>query len=89
MTAKVIDGRKIAEVIRKNVLKEVDQSKLRYKTTPNITTIKVGTDSSSDLYITEGTFKVVPFFISRKGRFKAKMDEGLRVINLKLSEEEL
>ena len=50
MTAKIIDGKKIASELRKNVSKEVDQLKLRYNKTPNIITIKIGSDSSSDLY---------------------------------------
>jgi len=51
MTAKVIDGRKIAEELRKEISKEVEQLKLRYQTTPNITTIKVGNDPASNLYL--------------------------------------
>jgi len=50
MTAKVIDGKKIASELRKNVLKEVEQLKLKYKKIPNIVTIKIGSDPSSDLY---------------------------------------
>jgi 5,10-methylene-tetrahydrofolate dehydrogenase/methenyl tetrahydrofolate cyclohydrolase len=37
MTAKVIDGKKIAEELRKNISKEVETLKSKYKTTPNIT----------------------------------------------------
>ena len=51
MTAKIINGRKIAEKIRKKISEEVAELKSRYKTTPNITTIKIGKDPSSDLYL--------------------------------------
>jgi len=51
MTAKIIDGRKIARDIRKKTAKEVKELKSRYKTTPNITTIKIGKDPSSELYL--------------------------------------
>lgn len=51
MTAKVIDGRKIAAELRKNISKDVEQLKSKYKTLPSITTIKVGDDPSSDLYL--------------------------------------
>jgi methylenetetrahydrofolate dehydrogenase (NADP+)/methenyltetrahydrofolate cyclohydrolase len=51
MTAKVIDGKKIASELRKNVSKEVEQLKSKYKKIPNIVTIKIGSDPSSDLYL--------------------------------------
>ena len=51
MTAKVIDGKKIAEEIRKNISKEIETLKSKYKTTPNITSIKIGNDPSSELYL--------------------------------------
>jgi len=51
MTAKIIDGRKIAAELRKNISKEVEQFKSKYQTTLNITTIKIGNDPSSDLYL--------------------------------------
>ncbi len=50
MTAKVIDGKKIATELRKNVSKDVERFKLDYKKIPNIVTIKIGSDPSSDLY---------------------------------------
>jgi len=50
MTSKVIDGKKIASELRKNVSKEVEQLKLKYNKIPNIVTIKIGSDPSSDLY---------------------------------------
>lgn len=51
MTAKTIDGKKIAEEMRKSISKEVEDLKSRYKTVPNITTIKIGKDPSSELYL--------------------------------------
>lgn len=51
MTAKIVDGRRIAAELRKNISIEVEQLKSKYKTTPNVTTIKVGNDPSSELYL--------------------------------------
>ena len=51
MVAKIIDGRKIAEKIRKNVSVEVQSLKSKYKVTPNIVTIKIGSNPESDLYL--------------------------------------
>lgn len=51
MTAKIVDGRKIAAELRKNISKEVEQLKTKYQSTPNITTIKIGSDPQSELYL--------------------------------------
>ena len=51
MTAKIIDGRKIAEKLHKKTADEVEQLKSRYKTTPTITTIKIGENPTSELYL--------------------------------------
>ena len=51
MTAKIIDGRKIAVEIRKKITEEVKQLKSKYKIIPNITTIKIGDDPSSQIYL--------------------------------------
>jgi len=51
MSVKIIDGRKIAEKIRSNVKDEVEDLKNKYKIVPNITTIKIGSDPESDLYL--------------------------------------
>ena len=51
MAAKIIDGRKIAGKLHKKTAEEVEQLKLRYKTTPSITTIKIGEDQTSALYL--------------------------------------
>lgn len=51
MTAKIIDGREIAGKLHRKTAEEVEQLKLRYKTTPSITTIKIGEDQTSALYL--------------------------------------
>jgi methylenetetrahydrofolate dehydrogenase (NADP+)/methenyltetrahydrofolate cyclohydrolase len=51
MSAKIIDGKKIAEYIRSNVSKEISNLKSIYKIQPNIVTVKIGNDPSSDLYL--------------------------------------
>jgi len=51
MTAKIIDGREIAGKLHRKTANEVKQLKLRYKTTPSITTIKIGDDRTSTLYM--------------------------------------
>ena len=51
MSAKIIDGKKIAEHIRSNVSKEISNLKSIYKIQPNIVTVKIGNDPSSDLYL--------------------------------------
>jgi len=51
MTAKIIDGREIADKLNRKTSEEVVQLKLRYKTTPSITTIKIDEDKTSVLYL--------------------------------------
>jgi len=51
MTAKIIDGRKIADNLHKKTSEEMEQLKSRYKTTPSITTIIIGKDQTSTLYL--------------------------------------
>ena len=51
MTAKIIDGRKIAEHILKKISIEVNELKSKYNITPNIITIKIGSDPESNLYL--------------------------------------
>ena len=51
MVAKIIDGKKIAEEIRKDVFKKIMQLKSIYKIQPNIVTVKIGSNPSSDLYL--------------------------------------
>ena len=51
MTAKIIDGRKIAGIIKKESEKELEILYNKYNVNPTITTIKIGSESSSDLYL--------------------------------------
>lgn len=51
MVAKVIDGRKIAADIRKNIAGEVKKIEKKYGMLPNITTIKIGDDPGSAIYL--------------------------------------
>jgi len=51
MVAKIIDGKKIAEQIRKDVSKEILKLKSKYKIQPKIVTIKINSDPSSDIYL--------------------------------------
>jgi len=51
MSAEIVDGRKIAEKIRKNVAFEIEKLKLEYKITPNIYTIKIGNNPESNIYL--------------------------------------
>ena len=51
MSAKIINGKEIAKGIRKKVSDEVKKMVSKYDVAPNITTIKIGSDPSSDLYL--------------------------------------
>ena len=50
MTIKIVYGKKLAEKIRIKTTKEVEHLKSKYKITPNITTITIGDNPSSELY---------------------------------------
>ncbi len=51
MSAKIIDGKKIAEEIRKDVFKDILKLQSIKKIQPNIVTVKIGDDPSSNLYL--------------------------------------
>ena len=51
MSAKIIDGRKIAKDIRKKVADDVKRLKSKYGIIPNIATVKIGSNPQSDLYL--------------------------------------
>ena len=51
MTAREIDGKDIAKNIKNNIYKNVEKLKNKFNFSPNITTIIVGTDKSSELYL--------------------------------------
>jgi len=51
MTATMVNGREIAKEIRNKITLEVSQLKKKYHTEPSITTIIIGRDPSSELYL--------------------------------------
>ena len=51
MTATIVNGREIAKEIRKNISEEIVQLKKKYNSNPVVTTVIVGNDSSSKLYL--------------------------------------
>jgi methylenetetrahydrofolate dehydrogenase (NADP+)/methenyltetrahydrofolate cyclohydrolase len=52
MTATIVNGREIAKEIRKKISDEIVLLKTKYNRNPMITTVIVGNDSSSKLYLT-------------------------------------
>jgi len=51
MTATIVNGSEIAKEIRKKISEEIVQLKTKYNSNPVITTVIVGNDSSSKLYL--------------------------------------
>jgi methylenetetrahydrofolate dehydrogenase (NADP+)/methenyltetrahydrofolate cyclohydrolase len=51
MSAEIIDGREIAKVILARVSRDIQKLVSKYNIQPNITTIKIGSDASSELYL--------------------------------------
>lgn len=51
MTAKIINGKKIAEDIQKKVKYNIEKAIDKTGVSPSVTTIKIGKNSSSDLYL--------------------------------------
>ena len=51
MTAKIINGRKIAKEINRSTHNRIELLESKYQKVPNIITIKIGNDPSSDLYL--------------------------------------
>ena len=51
MVAEIIKGREIADKIKQNIKQQVLLIKEKYKTQPNIATIKIGEDPASNLYL--------------------------------------
>jgi len=52
--------------------------------------IEISEINTDETYSIKGIFKVIPFLwatIKRKGKFEAKLDEDLKIINLKITEE--
>ena len=73
MVAKVINGREIAKNIRLKVLKEIENIKSEYKIDPNITTVVIGSNPESDLYL--------------RLRDKACIEVGIESSHLNLAED--
>lgn len=51
MSATILNGREIAKEIRNNILKEVQLLKKKYQSNPVITTLVIGDNPSSELYL--------------------------------------
>ncbi|VVB62253.1 Bifunctional protein FolD protein [uncultured archaeon] len=76
MTAMIVNGNEIAKEIRKKIFKDIIQLKKKYNITPMITTVIVGNDSSSKLYLKlrDNACKEVGI-ISKHCEFDAKISE--------------
>ncbi len=73
MTAKIINGRVIGEKIRSKIKDEVRHLQKKYNIIPNITTVKIGENPESNLYL--------------RLRDKACSDVGIQSNHLELSDE--
>jgi len=58
---------------------------------PMALSVEISEINTDETYSIKGIFKVTPFLwttsIKRKGKFEAKLDEDLKIINLKIIEE--
>jgi hypothetical protein len=73
--------------IRNTLEKEISAALNESYISLNIEISELNTDET---YSIKGIFKVIPFLwttIKRKGTFEAKLDEDLKIINLKITEE--
>jgi hypothetical protein len=73
--------------IRDALRREISEALHEPYTTLNIEISEMNTNGT---YSVKGTFKVTPFLsttIKRKGNFEAKLDEDLKIKNLKITEE--
>ena len=53
--------------------------------------IEISEVNINDAYSVKGSFKVVPFLsqtIKRKGKFETKLDENLKIVTLKITEDQ-
>jgi hypothetical protein len=53
--------------------------------------VEISEINVSDTYSIKGAFKVVPFLsqtIKRKGKFETKLDENLKIVTLKITEDQ-
>ena len=51
MTAKIIDGKKIALELKTDIAKQVEEIKAKYSITPTLAVILVGQDPASEVYV--------------------------------------
>lgn len=51
MTAKIIDGKKIAADLKQEIAKEVEEIKVKYGVVPTLAVILVGNDPASEVYV--------------------------------------
>ena len=55
------------------------------------TEIEISEINVNDAYSVKGSFKVVPFLSAtakRKGKFETKLDENLKIVTLKITEDQ-
>ena len=55
------------------------------------TEIEISEINVDDAYSVKGSFKVVPFLsptIKRKGKFETKLDDNLKIVSLKITEDQ-
>ena len=55
------------------------------------TDIEISEINVNDAYSVKGSFKVVPFLSAtakRKGKFETKLDENLKIVTLKITEDQ-
>jgi hypothetical protein len=53
--------------------------------------IEISETTANDSYEVKGKFKVTPFLsstIKRKGKFEAELDENLKIVTLKITEDQ-
>jgi hypothetical protein len=53
--------------------------------------IEISEINANDTYSVKGSFKVVPFLsqtVKRKGKFETKLDENLKIVTLKITEDQ-
>ena len=53
--------------------------------------IEISEMNVNDVYSVKGSFKVLPFLsqtITRKGKFETKLDENLKIVTLKITEDQ-
>ena len=82
MVAEIVNGREIAKIIRRKLKKEVSSLKSTYDIVPTLTTIMIGDDPSSELYLKlrDNACKEIGI-ASNQFKFEEKIDEN-KIIKL-------